>query len=131
MRVTVHNQQPAVEVHTEQEVSVLLEAAAVEAKQHNKLNIVFVGADNGNELSIVVGGNESVLGFTYTGNEPPYFASCGQCQDTEPVLTAYIGLEHHTEFPRQWVISATTALAAVKAFCESPARPDLVTWVEV
>ena len=131
MRVSVHDHKPPTEVHSEQEVSALLEVAAAEAESRNKLNIVFVCADNGNEISIVVGSGESVLGFTYAGNEPPYFASSGLCQEMEPVLTAYVGLEHHTEFPRQWVIPTATALAAVKEFCASQERPGAVTWVEV
>ncbi len=93
-----------------------MDEAVADAKAASKLNIVFVKVPNGNELSIVLGGDETVVQFTYAHLDPPYLVSSGENAQEEPVLTAYVCLEHHTEFPRRWVIPMRKGRAALDEF---------------
>ena len=76
----------------------------------------------------VVPGRSTVLTFNHANNEPPYLISSGEGDDVEPVLTAYLGLSHHTEFPRRSVISMGQALQAAIEFGLSSEVPGCVQW---
>ncbi len=110
------------------ELDTLLDAAAADASAQSLLNVVILTAANGNELSVVVGSAETVLGFTAAGSPSQHFASVGAVQTIEPVLTAYVGLRHHTEFPRRNVISSALGRAAAAEFFDTGARPTSVSW---
>ena len=111
------------------DLDALLDAAAAEARTRALLNVVVLIAGNGNELSLVVGSTETVLGFTFCGPPLAHYASLGATQTTEPLFTAYVGLSHHTEFPRRSVIPASQGRAAAMEFLETGTRPTSVTWV--
>jgi len=117
-------------VSSDAELGATLEEAALLAKAAGKLNIIFLYAPNRDLLTLVVGGEETVLGFNYGHGEPPYFVSRGAAQADSPVLTAYVGLEHHTEFSRQWVVPARLGMEAAKQFQATGRRPSAVEWVE-
>ncbi len=112
------------------ELEATLAEAISLARRAGKLNIIFLYAPNRDHLTLVVGGEETVLGFNYGHGEPPYFASRGTAHADVPVLTAYVGLVHHTEFPRSWVVPAHRATEAAKEFLITGRRPDAVEWVE-
>jgi len=131
VRVTVREQQEPIVVHDDLQLQAVLAAAEKEASSLQKLNIVSIEAENGNTLGIVVGGPESSLSFSYGHLNPPYYASKGPGQGVEPVLTCFLALEHHTEFPRGSVIPKQQALRAATEFVASPERPKSVEWVEV
>jgi len=131
LRITVREKQEPVVIHDDAQLQATLAAADREAASMKKLNIVSIEAENGNTLSVVVGGIESSLGFTYAHQNPPYFASKGAEIGIEPVLTCYLALEHHTEFPREWVIPMRDSLRAANEFLISSERPKCVEWVEV
>lgn len=46
------------------------------------------------------------------------------------VLTAYVGLAHHTEFERRWVVPSAVGRAAARQFLATGERPDAVSWTE-
>lgn len=75
------------------------------AQSVSKKYIIYLKASNGNEVSLAVGGDEAVLGFAYSHNNPPYYASKGASTMEEPAFTGYIDLEHPTKYPRYNVIS--------------------------
>jgi Immunity protein Imm1 len=106
----------------------LLDAAAADARAQSLLNVVILIAANGNELSLVVGSPETALGFTVAGPPLRHFASVGAVQTIEPVLTAYLGLRHHTEFPRRHVIPSSHGRVAAAEFFDTGARPTSVSW---
>ena len=108
-----------------------LSEAASQAQAAQLLNIVFLHASNGDQLSLVVGGEETVLGFNHGHGNPPYYASAGDAAADEPVLTAYAGLVHHTEFPRRYVVPMSVGRRAAAEFLETGARPTSVAWVVV
>jgi len=81
----------------------VLNAAAQEARSHNRLGAVLIEAANGNIITMVVGGEETVLGFDYSHRNPPYYASRGVSNADEPKITCYLTMQHHTEFPRKYV----------------------------
>lgn len=37
------------------------------------------------------------MGYNYGHGDPPYYVSAGQAQTDDPVMTAYVGLAHHTD----------------------------------
>jgi len=111
------------------DLDALLDAAAAEARTRALLNVVVLIAGNGNELSLVVGSTETVLGFSSCGPPLAHYASLGTTQTTEPLFTAYVALSHHTEFPRRFVIPASQGRAAAIEFLETGTRPTSVTWV--
>jgi hypothetical protein len=57
---------------------------------------------------MVVGGDETVLGFDYRHRNPPYYSSRGPSNGEEPILSCQLTFQHHTEFPRKYVIPIVT-----------------------
>jgi hypothetical protein len=113
------------------DVDKVIASASEEARANGLLNIIFLEADNGNYMSLVVGGDETVLGFNYGHQDPPYYASKGRNKSDKPVMTAYMYPDHHTEFPRKWVIPMKEGLLAVREFCETGELPSCIEWTEV
>lgn len=128
--ITVRENQPPIEVASAGELNRAIDAVEYEAKAAGKLTIVFVEVPNGNELLIVLGGDESVLQFTYAHRDPPYLVSRGENVEDRPLLTAYVCLEHHTEFPRKWVIPVESARAALDEFLVTCLPPTNIDWAE-
>ena len=130
LSISVHDAEPAVRVSTATELERVIRLASEEAQARKMLNIIFLEAANGNHLSFVVGGDETVLSFTYDHRNPPYFASRGVQASTDPIMTCYVGLVHHTEFPRKYVISFERGLTATQEFAESGTLPRSIEWTE-
>jgi hypothetical protein len=107
-----------------------LSEAAAQARASDMLNIVALYAPNGDNLFLVVGGDETVVGFNYGHGDPPYYVSKGIAPNKEPSLTAFLGLAHHTEFSRRSVIPSSDGLRAAMEFLETSRRPMAITWVE-
>jgi hypothetical protein len=113
------------------ELDQALQDAALQAKSVALLNIIFLYAPNEDHLSLVVGSDETVVGFNYGHGDPPYYASEGEINADEPVLTAYVSLEHHTEFPRRWVVPMELGRRAAVEFLATGERPRAVKWAEL
>jgi len=109
----------------------VLEQAASDASSVTRPNMIDLTARNGDTLSIVVGGEETVLGFTHGNGLPPYYASRGASSEVHPVMTCYLHSAHHTEFPRHAVIARESGLAAAVEFLHVEALPKCVQWQEV
>ena len=60
------------------DVDKVIASASEGARASGLLNIIFLEADNGNYMSLVVGGDETVLCFNYGHQDPPYYASQGK-----------------------------------------------------
>jgi hypothetical protein len=131
MHITIQEREPARSIATAEELDAILENAAAEAREHGMLNLIFLEADNGNAISMVVGGDETVLGFNYSHMNPPYYTSRGSSNAIQPVLTCYGSFQHHTEFPRKCVISMKQGRAAVHEFLATGALPECIAWEEV
>src|SRR5262245_32547841 len=129
LRATIQEGEPERVLRSQAELDEALDHAAAQAHAEGKLNIIFLHAPNRDQLSLVVGGNETVLGFNYGHGKPPYFASSGVALNDEPVLTAFAGLEHHTEFSRRWVIPMAEGRRAAAEFFATRSRPSAVQWV--
>ena len=130
VRIDVHERGPHETANGIQQTRAVLDRAGKEAASVGKLNIVFITAENGNVLSVVVGSDETVLGFTFAHLDPPYFVSKGGGKSEHPALTAFVSLEHHTEFPRRWVISKAEGMRGVEEFIASGDLPTSITWAE-
>jgi hypothetical protein len=118
-------------IQDENQLQRIIAEAASEVRQRKLLALVFLIADNGNELGIVVGGEETVLSFTYGSLEPPYYGSKGLNDSLEPVMTCFVNFDHHTEFARQYVIPFGNGLEAVDEFFMTGVLPECVEWMEV
>jgi hypothetical protein len=79
---------------------------------------------------MAVGGAETVLTFMYAHRDPPYYASRGAAANPLPVMTCYVGLVHHTEFPRTYVLPFAKGLIAAHDFAVSGSLPSSVEWIE-
>jgi len=112
------------------ELEQIVAEAATQARARHMLNIVALYAPNGDNLFLVLGGDETVVGFNYGHSNPPYYASQGRTDEAEPPLTAFLGLAHHTEFPRRWVIPMDDGRRAALEFLQTGQRPGCITWVE-
>ena len=117
-------------MNSEAALDATLDEAFAEAQAAGRLNIVLLTAPNRDWLSLVVGGEETVLTFNYGHGDPPYYVSAGEAQTDDPVLTAYVGLEHHTEFPRRWVVVFAAGKQAAREFLATGKRPESTTWTE-
>jgi Immunity protein Imm1 len=94
--------------------------ASDEARKHGVLGAVRIEADNGNFITMVVGGQETALGFD-SSDLNFYYASKGASDAVEPVMTCYFMMSHHTEFPRKYVIPVADGVKAVHQFLDSGA----------
>jgi hypothetical protein len=128
MLVSVYEKQPQIRV---EQLDAVLTRAAAEARSRGLLNLVFLEAENGDFLGLVVGGEETVLCFDFGHGDPPYYASRGASSNIEPLLTCYLSLEHHTEFPRKNVIPAAEGRLAAHEFLKAGALPQCIEWEEV
>jgi len=131
LRASIKDRAPERIVNSEAVLEAVLSEASAEAHAAGRLNIVLLAAPNRDWLSIVVGGEETVVGFNYGHGDPPYYASVGAAQTDAPVLAAYLGFEHHTEFPRRWVISFAAGKQAAHEFLATGKRPESIKWAEV
>lgn len=131
LRASIRDQEPERIVNSQAVLDAVLDEASAEARARGKLNIILLAAPNRDWLSIVVGSEETVVGYNYGHGDPPYYASAGEAQTDYPVLTAYVGLEHHTEFPRRWVISFAVGKQAAREFLATGKRPESIRWTEV
>ena len=120
----------AVPARSRQELTDLLASASRLAQDAGMLAIVTLESEFGATLSIVVGGEETVLGFD-ASLDPPYFVSKGASNDEQPVLECYLHFEHHTEFLRNEVIPFNLGEQAAHEFLETGVRPECVQWEEV
>ncbi len=118
-------------VNDDKDLTVMIAEACATAKAVGKLNIIFLYAPNRDHLTLVVGGEETVVGFNYGHGNPPYYVSVGGSEVDSPVLTAYVGLEHHTEFPRRWVVPFEVGEQAATEFLATGERPRAVNWLEL
>jgi hypothetical protein len=128
LRITTREDHAPVKVENRTQLDEVLYAASEEARTSKMLNGVVIEADNGNTLLMVVGGEETVLIFNDGGPDPTYYASKGASDDDEPVMTCYITFQHHTEFPRQHVISFADGVKAVHEFLDSDDLPACINW---
>ncbi len=120
---------PPALVRDEKDLASVIDAAAKEASPA-RLTIANLYADNGDALSIVLGGPETVVSFTYGHGNPPYYVSRGEDDNVEPVLTCYLFMTHHTEFRRRHVIPMERGLAAAHEFLQTGRRPEVIEWDE-
>jgi hypothetical protein len=130
LSISIHDAEPAVRISTAIELERMIHFAAEEARARKMLNIISVEAANGNNLAFVVGGDDTVLSFIYGHRNPPYYASRGTLASTHPIMTCYVGLDHHTEFPRKYVIPFDAGLSAVKEFAGSGMLPQSIEWMD-
>ena len=127
-QITLYEHEPPVEVHSITELDTTINAAAAYARAQGRPNIIFVETTNGNSLSMVVGAEETVLCFNYGHQDPPYFVSQGDLNTDEPVFTAFVTMEHHTEFLRRNVIPLAAGRAALREFLRDADLPKSVSW---
>jgi hypothetical protein len=115
---------------SERELEISLDEVANNAKSVGQRHLVELQAENGNSLSIALGGEETVLIFGCPEKDPPY-CTCRGAEDTlEPVFVCYSLGVHHTEVPRWFVIPLDQGMRAVKEFAATGELPRGLTWEE-
>ncbi len=131
-KLTIHDQTKPLDIFDADDMRTKLALAGEEAVALGRPNIVFVTVSNGNTMSLVVGArNETVLDFVYYHKNPPYFASRGDVDDVQPCFVAFVGLVHHTEFPRRNVVPMDLGMRALNDFIKDGELPLAVDWIEV
>ena len=128
--VTIHENEAPARVTTAAELDEILRLASDEARARGMLNVIFIEARDRNTLMMVVGGDETVLGFTYGYRKPRYYESRGAVAEDEPILTGYASLTHPIAFPRRCVIPLDAGMRALHEFVEIGALPTCVSWAE-
>ena len=131
VRVLVEESEPETMVRTVRELEEALSHASFGAKQAGLFNIVTLTAPNGDWMSLVVGGDETVVSYNHGHGDPPYYASLREADSDDPAFTAFVSLKHHTEFPRRWVVPMSSGWQAAAEFLETGRRPTNLRWVEV
>ncbi len=94
------------------------------------LGIITFESKPGGFLSLVVGGQETVLAFQ-EDLDPPYYASKGAAEAEQPILECFMHFEHHTEFSRNTVIASADGERAAFEFFETRRKPQCIRWQEV
>ena len=83
------------------------------------MGTVRIEADKGKVLTMVVGSDETVLGFEeYDDQNLRRYASRGASDADEPIMTCYLARQHHTEFPGKNVILFCDGVKAVRQFLD-------------
>ena len=131
MKIIIRENTPPIEVNGLTHLDQLIIAASKQAKDEEILSIIFLNADNSNQLGIVVGGDETVLGFNYNNQDQLYCASKGKQNCDDPIMTCYLLFQHHTEFPRKYVITLDNGLKAVHEFYEFNTLPNCIEWQKI
>jgi len=127
----LREKEAGIEIKGPSHLDELMMEAATQANDENRLGIIYLVADNQTQLGVVVGGDETVLYFSYEHENPPYYTSKGKQDDDEPVMTCYLLFQHHTEFSRKHVIPFPKGLLAVHEFYKSGTLPASIEWSEV
>jgi hypothetical protein len=128
LSISVHDGEEAVHASTSAELDSVIQSAEEEARARGMLNLILLETPNGNQLGMVVGGAETVLAFRYGHFDPPYHASRGAAKNPHPVMTCFLGLAHHTEFPRTYAVPYASGLLAAHEFAETGSLPSSVDW---
>jgi hypothetical protein len=131
VRVKIHEDKAPLTVKDVTELDEVLRAASEEARVRGMLGAISIEADNGNVIVMVVGDEETVLGFDYGHQNPPCYASRGASSEDNPLMTCYLTFQHHTEFPRKYVIPFADGVKAVRQFVNSGDLPTCINWEEV
>jgi hypothetical protein len=131
MRIIIHEGEPPVEARDVSQLDEVVHSATEEAHAQGLLSIIFLEAENANRMSLVVGAAETALDFVCGDKKPPYYASKGTDKNEEPVLTAYVALQHHTEIPRNRLIRMEEGISAAHAFFETGELPTCIEWAQV
>src|SRR5258708_19911695 len=97
--VIIDQDREPIDVTTAAELEHAVHFASEEARVRGMLNVIYIEAPNGDALSLVVGSDETVLGFTSGHGDPPCYESRGPVSDDGPFLPAPVSLIHHTDFP--------------------------------
>jgi hypothetical protein len=117
-------------VQTKEELDKFISRAEADAHEKNILSVIFLKAENGNELGLTVGGCESVLTFESIGSKRSFLASKGISNSDHPLLTVYVNFNHHTEFPQKYVIPYENGIKAAYEFFQTNELPSCIEWTE-
>jgi len=128
--VKTREEVPPARAATAAELDEILRLASEEARQRGMLNVIFVEGRDGNTLMMVVGSDETALGFTYGYRKASYHESRGTATTDAPVLTCYASFTHPTTFSRRCVIPLEDGMRALHEFAETGALPICVSWAE-
>jgi hypothetical protein len=131
LQVRIREDAGPLKVEDDHQLDEVLRTATEEARRHGTLGAILIEAANGNVITMVVGGDETALGFDYGHHAPPYYASRGPSNENDPILTCQLTFQHHTEFPRKHVIPLADGVKAVRQFLHSSDLPACINWEEV
>jgi hypothetical protein len=89
LRIEIRQGEAPLTVRDATQLDEALEQAAAEARKRGILGAVLIEADNRNVLTMVVGGDETVLGFDdHDDQNLRCYASRGASDAHEPIMTA-------------------------------------------
>lgn len=128
--IKIRERETSLTVKDAMQLDKALGQAADEARKDGLLGAVRIEAGNGNVITMVVGGQETVLGFD-SGDQNSYYASKGASDAVEPVMTCYFMMSHHSEFPRKYVIPVADGVKAVHQFLDSGDLPTCIKWEQL
>jgi hypothetical protein len=131
LQVRIRDDAGPLKVEDDNQLDEVLRTATEEARKRGTLGAILIEAANGNVITMVVGANETVLGFDYGHHRPPYYSSKGPSNENEPILACQLTFQHHTEFPRKCVIPIADGVKAVQQFLHSGDLPDCINWEQV
>src|SRR5262245_15546081 len=78
LRAEIEQGRPMTIVADIDRLEATLRDAAEQSRSRGRLNIIFLYAPTDDYLTLVVGGEETVIGFNRANNAPPYFVSSGE-----------------------------------------------------
>ena len=131
MKVFLHANEAGIEIKGLAHLASVITHAGKQAKRKQILSLIFLRAENGNSLGIVVGGDETMLHFAFHHERPPYYLSHGRQDAKGPGMLCLLLFERQEEFASEHVIPYEAGLLAVREFYESGTLPASLKWVEV
>ncbi len=107
-------------------IELLAEAGRDAATSHTMVELV---SPSGGSCVVGLGRPRSVVTFTASPPEPPYFLSRGEVAAGDALVFFYNG--HWSEFGPEASVPLDGAILALRQFFETGQRPSAVAWDEV
>jgi hypothetical protein len=129
--ITIRAEESPIMVRDVVQLEDALGSASEQAQTTHLLGAILLEVENGNVMMMVVGSEKTVLGFDYDGQGGLNYATEGRSNEAEPIMTCFLHFQHHTEFPRRYVIPLEDGMRAATQFLDSGELPTLVSWEQV
>jgi hypothetical protein len=118
----------SISVTTAEELDAILQPLHTDVSRADAL-VVAITSPAGDDLTLGIGRDTTVVGWTSADGDPPHFVSRGSTEEGDDLVFFYDG--HWTDFPASRGIPVEDAFEAARLFVRTGERPTNIRWDEV